>query len=470
MKPSRRSAAVAGGFSLALFGVLALIAGVHLEHIQGAASALALAGLYGGVFALAEAVYLRLERPKTGEMLFVSGFMAVMMIARFVMLDFVTADYNAFLSGWVEIFREGGFRMLAEDVGDYNLLYQYVLLLIAKTPLKDLYLIKLLSVFFDYALALVMMRAAKTYAGERAGVPVLCVVLALPTVLTDGALWSQCDTVYVFFIILALLLLEKNRPMGSAASLAVAFAFKLQTIFFFPVVLLGLIHRRYRLRDALVFFAAYLATLLPALLAGRTLVDALMIYASQSVGQYFDRLSYNAPNFYLFFPMIEFKGTQGFTLVRYLPGIDAAGVNPYLTEPMMQAIQSAALYACVILTLLVVIYWLIHYKEITPDMTLGFALFFAIFLPFVMPKIHDRYFFLADMLSVLYASRHKNRRFMPLLVVGASFMCYVPYLMRQNPIDERWLSLMMLGALVIVSRDLLAGMKRNRALCGEVKA
>ena len=470
MKPSQRGAWIAVGFSVALFAVLALIAGVYLEHVQGAASALALAGLYGGVFALAEIVYLRLEKPKTGELLFVCGFMAVMMIARFVMLDFVTADYNAFLSGWVEIFREGGFKMLAEDVGDYNLLYQYVLLLIAKSPLKDLYLIKLLSVFFDYALALVMMRAAKAFACERAGVPALCAVLALPTVLTDGALWSQCDTVYVFFIILALLLLEKNHPMGSAASLAVAFAFKLQTIFFFPVVLLGLIHRRYRLRDALVFFAAYLVTLLPALLAGRTLIDALMIYASQSVGQYFDRLSYNAPNFYLFFPMIEFKGTQGFTLVRYLPGIDAAGVNPYLTEPMMQAIQSAALYACVLLTLMVVIYWLIHYREITPDMTLGFALFFAIFLPFVMPKIHDRYFFLADMLSVLYAARHRNRRFMPLLVVGASFMCYVPYLMRQNPIDERWLSLMMLGALVIVSRDLLAGMKRNRALCREVKA
>ena len=103
-------------------------------------------------------------------------------------------------------------------------------------------------------------------------------------------------------------------------------------------------------------------------------------------------------------------------------------------------------------------------------MTLGFALFFAIFLPFVMPKIHDRYFFLADMLSVLYAARYKNRRFMPLLVVGASFMCYVPYLMRQNPIDERWLAVMMLLALVIVSHDLLAGMKKNRALIKGVKA
>ena len=470
MSRQNKNFGAAGVFSLALFFVLAFLIGTRLEYAQSLAHTLALSGLYGSVFAGALFAYVHMEKPKWGEMLFVSGFMAAMMLARVAMLDFITADYNAFLSGWVQTFREGGFKMLAEDVGDYNLLYQYVLLLIAKSPLKDLYLIKLLSVVFDYALALVMMRAAKRFGKESAGIPVLCVTLALPTVLTDGALWSQCDSVYVFFIILALYLLETNRPMRSAASLAIAFAFKLQTIFFFPVVLLGLIHKRYRIRDAAVFFAAYLVTLIPALMAGRSLLSALMIYANQSVGQYYDRLSYNAPNLYLFFPMIEFKGTQEFTLVRYLPGIDAAAVNPYLTEPMMQAIQSAALYACVIVTLLVVLYWLVHWREVTMDMTLGFALFFAIFLPFVMPKIHDRYFFLADMLSVLYAAKHKNRRFMPLLVVGASFMCYVPYLMRQNPIDERWLALMMLLALVIVARDLLSGMKKNRALLKGVKA
>ena len=344
MSRQSRSYGVAGGFTLALFFVLSLITGLHLEHAGGLFKTLALAGLYTAVFAGAAAAYVRLEKPKTGELLFALGFMAVIMVSRVAMLDFITADYNAFLIKWVDAFRQGGFKMLAEDVGDYNLLYQYVLLLISKTPLHDLYLIKLLSVVFDYALALVMMRAAKKFADERAGLPVLCVVLALPTVLTNGALWSQCDTVYVFFIILSLYLLETDRPTLSAASLAVAFAFKLQTIFFFPVVLLGLIHKRYKIRDAAVFFAAYVLTLVPALIAGRSLIDALMIYAKQSVGQYYDRMSYNAPNFYLFFPMIEFKGTQEFPNVRYLPGIDAAATNPYLTEPMMKAIQSAALY------------------------------------------------------------------------------------------------------------------------------
>ena len=149
--------------------------------------------------------------------------------------------------------------------------------------------------------------------------------------------------------------------------------------------------------------------------------------------------------------------------MRYIKGIDAKGANPYLNEDLFPALQNAALYACIVLTLIVVIYWLLHAREVTPDMTLEFALFFAIFLPFVMPKIHERYFFLADMLSVLVAARRADRRFMPLLVVGASLMCYVPYLMRQRPIDERFLALAMLAALVIVSRDLLTQMRKNRA-------
>ena len=80
-----------------------------------------------------------------------------------------------------------------------------------------------------------------------------------------------------------------------------------------------------------------------------------------------------------------------------------------------------------------------------------------------MPKIHDRYFFLADMLSILYAARYRDRRFMPLLVVSASLMSYMPFITRQRPVDMRILALMMLTALVIVSRDLLGRMRRNRA-------
>lgn len=462
-KLSRRALGIILGSMLVMLGLMTLIMARLLARLDGVNEALALSALFACVYGGAAAGYAFYKRPKTGELCLVLAFMALAMLARVVMLDYETADYASFLAPWTQVFREGGFATLAENVGDYNLIYQYVLLLISRLPICELYLIKLFSVVFDFALALVVMRAAEHFAGESTGVPVFLLMLVLPTVLLDGACWGQCDSVYVFFIILSLYALETKRPCLSAASLAVAFAFKLQTIFFFPVVLLGLIHRKYKLRHAAVFFAAYLVTMLPALIAGRTLWDALSVYANQSLGQYYHRLTYNAPNLYAFFPMVEFANTQEFTWMRYIADMDASGMNAYLNLDHMPTLQSAALYACVIFVLLIVVYWLIHYKEITPQMTLTFALFFAIFLPFVMPKIHERYFYLADILSILYAARYANRRFMPLLVAGSLLMSYIPYLMRQRPIDERFLALMMLAALVIVARDLLHAMRKNRA-------
>ena len=459
----RRGMLLALGMTLALFAVQAVLMRGWLSCISGAGQALALSALFALVYGVTLTAFVCLEGPKTGTLVFTGVFAAVTMLARVSMLDFVTADYISFLTKWVDMFREGGFPMLAENVGDYNLLYQYFLLLVSKAPLHDLYLIKLLTVLFDYLLALAMMRAAGRFAGKKAALPVFLTVMALPTALLDGACWAQCDSVYVFFIVMSLYFLATDRPMRSAVFLSVAFAFKLQTIFFFPVVLLGLIHKKYRLRDALAFFAAYIVTMLPALIAGRPFLDALSVYANQSMGQYYDRLSYNAPNLYLFFPMLELASSQEFTWMRYIDGIDGEGTNGFLNPDLMPDLQHAALYACVILVLIAVLYWLLHWREITPDMTLELALFFAIFLPFVMPKIHERYFYLADMLSILYAARHPRRRFMPLLVAGASLMCYVPYLTRQRPSDERVLALMMLAALVIVSRDLLARMRKNRA-------
>ncbi|MGN0776625.1 MAG: glycosyltransferase 87 family protein [Candidatus Ventricola sp.] len=462
-----RSLWLALGMTLALFAVQTALISSWLSHISGAGQALALSALFALVYGGTMAAFIVLQKPKTGTLVFAGVFAAIAMLARVSMLDFVSADYYSFLSLWVDVFREGGVELLAENVGDYNLIYQYFLMLVAKAPLHDLYLIKYLSVLFDCLLALAMMRAAERFAGEKAALPVFLTVMALPTVLFDGACWAQCDSVYVLFIIMSLYFLETDRPVRSAVFLSVAFAFKLQTIFFFPVVLLGLIHKKYRLRDALAFFAAYVVTMLPALMAGRSFLDALSVYANQSMGQYYDRLSYNAPNLYLFFPMMDATATQEYIWMRYIEGIDNKGTNAFLHPDLLPDLQHAALYACVILVLIAVIYWLIHWKEITPDMTLEFALFWAIFLPFVMPKMHERYFYLADMLSILYAAKYPRRRFLPLLVIGSSLMCYVPYLMRQRPIDERVLALMMLAALVIVGRDLLTRMRVHRVSLGK---
>lgn len=432
------------------------------ERITGIWDAVHLGALFTLVYAVTLILFTKMNRCSILQLIFVSLFVGLSMMARLTMLDYNSADYDSFLMQWVEQFRTGGFKMLGENVGDYNLLYQYILLLVSKSPLHDLYMIKYVTIVFDYALALAMMRAAGIFCSERARLPVFLILTVLPTTLLGGSFWGQCDSVYAFLVIMCLCDLKTVHPCRSAAFLSLAFAFKLQTIFIFPVVLLALIHKEYKIRHAAVFALVYLLTMVPALAAGRSFIDAISVYASQSIGQYYHRLTYNAPNLYIFFPMVEFASTYEYTWMRYIKGIEAEYTNPYLTKDLFPTIQTATLYACILLTLLVVIYWLRHKEEITPEMTLRFALFFAIFLPFVMPKIHDRYFYLADMLSILYAFRYKKRGYVPALVIGASFMSYMVFLTRQRPVDERVLALMMFAALLIVAHDLLSEMRNNR--------
>ena len=454
--------ALAAGIAAALFGLLLAGPMRTLTLASGAgeraALALCLTLVFGGTFGF----YLHTEKPALREACLAGAVLALSVLARAAMLDFQSADYDSFLVKWVQYFRETGVSALGENVGDYNLLYQYALFLISQIPACDLYLIKLLTIVFDYLLALAMMKAAGTLAGENAKLPMLLIVPLLPTVLLDGSCWGQCDTVYAFLVILSFYDLEKGRPWRSAAALALAFAFKLQTIFFFPVVLLALLHGKYKPKHALAFFAAYLVTMIPALLAGRSFGSALSVYANQSMGQYYHRLTYNAPNLYVFFPMLEFASSQEYTWMRYIAGIDGTGTNAWLTEDLFPTLQQAALIAAAVLALAVVAYWLLHWREVSPEMTLVFALFFALFIPFVLPKIHDRYFFLADMLSLLYAAQRPDRRFLPVLTIGASLGSYMTFLTRQRPVDERVLALMMLAALLLTAGDLLRGMRQNR--------
>ena len=76
----------------------------------------------------------------------------------------VTLDYTNFLSKWIEYFREnGGFAALSEPVGNYNVPYLYFLATFSYAGVFDLYLIKLLSVFFDIVLAFAAMRIVGIY-------------------------------------------------------------------------------------------------------------------------------------------------------------------------------------------------------------------------------------------------------------------------------------------------------------------
>ena len=102
--------------------------------------------------------------------LFLLAATALAWLARKGGMDHSSPDMNVFLVPWYEeIVENGGFRALAQGVGDYNVLYQTLICLFSYIPLggmSPMYLYKAVSIFFDFLLALVCGYVAAREKGE----------------------------------------------------------------------------------------------------------------------------------------------------------------------------------------------------------------------------------------------------------------------------------------------------------------
>ena len=87
---------------------------------------------------------------KNAHVFLAGALIAAAFILRGSMLNYVTLDYQDFLSVWVNNFRiSGGLKGLGQSVGNYNVPYLTILALISQSAVSDLYLIKTVSIFFD---------------------------------------------------------------------------------------------------------------------------------------------------------------------------------------------------------------------------------------------------------------------------------------------------------------------------------
>lgn len=348
---------------------------------------------------------------------------------RFPMLSHQTYDYQDFLSPWVQFFREnGGFRALRQPLGDYNVPYLYFLAAFSYLPISELYLIKTLSLAFDLLLAFTGARLARrVFGGPYAYPAVFSVLLLLPTVVLNGAYWGQCDSLYASLTLLTLADALEDHPARSVIWLGIAFSFKLQTIFLIPLWCILWYSKRLKFRHLCLFPVSYFAVILPALLLGRPLLSILGVYFQQA-GQYHDRLTLNAPSL--------------FALIPY-----GAEVNADLLAKV--GIGAAFLLVLGLLT------WLFFYRRrLTVQHILTAALILSIGVPLFLPYMHDRYFFLADTLSAVWAVSAYRRAPVPVCVQIASYGGYHAYLTLRYAFPMAWGAWLMLISLTAVTVSL----------------
>jgi len=356
---------------------------------------------------------------------------------RICLLGFESADYRMFLSRWYDFIRaHGGFRALRYGFSDYTPAYLYLLTLATYLPMPKLAAIKSILILFDFFGAgmvylLVHQKYPKSLAPGLAGLA----LLFTPTVFVNSALWAQCDITYTALILASLVLLFRKRMASAYMVYGVALSFKLQAAILLPLYLILALKRRVSLRHLAWVPAAYLILFLPCWFLGRPwqeivpVADWVQGYANHAIPL---RLTLSAPNLYQWIPLDS-------TVV-------AANAKLLINGGFVFALSAVFLLRYLI------------YKseaELNEAFIIKCSLVLSLLVPFVLPEMHERYFFMADVVSIIYAFYFPRFFYFPLLLVGVSFISYTPFLFGRSVFDLSYLAVILAGVLILSMRDLI---------------
>ena len=350
------------------------------------------------------------------------------MAVRYCLLPEVTHDYKGFLYAWAERFRNEGWDAI-KNTGDYTMPYRYFVFLITRLPVDPLYLYKLGSVVFDVLAVMAALRLSGRFnAGPWRKTILALAVFFTPTVLLNGAYWAQCDVIYAFFCLMCLIYALEERPVLSVIMAGLAVCIKLQTVFFLPMLAIFWIAKKVKLKHFVILPAVYLAVNLPAMLSGvplfelgrdyegKTRIGGLIgIYTGQA-GQYSGKLSSGAPSM---FELIDWQEANRDTM----PDEQYRAVAKKNAALSRMGIGLAAGFILILVTLA----WFKR-KSMSDKALLLLSACMVLGIPWLLPSMHGRYFFTADMLCVIIAVLFPVYAYIGPLQVFASYGAYYNYL------------------------------------------
>jgi len=342
---------------------------------------------------------------------------------RLILFEYASPDYNTFLLPWMNEFREGGFLALKTTSSNYNLPYLYLLALFSYIPIRDLYLIKILSIILDYIIAFTMMGLIRSAGDKKKYLSLIIFALTLfwPAIWLNSAYWAQCDSIYAALCLLAYAAAVRDKPICSVLLAGLAFAFKLQTVFFLPVFVILWLDRRCRLWHAIFFPIPYVILSIPVLIMGWSPMRVIGVYTDQ-MGIYSDWLTLNAPNLFAILGVFEIPKYPWFWI----------------------GIIAAVVFVLLMFTIAIIKRNVMEEKNLS-----AFTLAICLGVVWLLPSMHDRYYYLADVFVILFVALNPKRWYIAPFVMFGSLTGYHAYLVLGRLSNDLWLAALILLAALI---------------------
>ena len=355
-------------------------------------------------------------------------------------------DYTIFLQPWVETYRGHSIsECLAMSVGNYFVPYNLFLIFVSRLSVEPYVPIAFFSCAADIGIAYGIWKivrgmdvAPKVSTTVETATRASVLVLLMPYVFLNSALWKQCDSVYVCFMVLSLCFLLEKRPTLSFILLGIALSFKLQTVFILPFYLYHYaVKKDHSILQWLWLPGIYLAAGLPALFAGKTFSETFGIYKTQ----------------------IEEPGG----IVRNLPNVYYLGLPPDDVAKLSGICFTVAVLA-------VAFYFMYRRgvlggaKEDEPKSGVSIdellvAAFFIWTCVMFLPGMHERYDYPVTLLITVYAllSRKRGMVVVAIALQLIDVMDYSYFLFYWSLIEPSKLTLPFIAAYLWTGREVFAG-------------
>lgn len=373
---------------------------------------------------------------KNIDILMVISIILIALVVRYFLLSYESKDYLNFLQPWFyEMKDAGGLSGLANYPGDYNVPYMVIMALLTYLKVNPLISIKLVSIFFDFLLAFIIGKFVYDIRDDKnkslSAILAFGITLFLPTVLLNGAFWGQCDVIYTTFLVLAFYFLYKENMLLSFISLGISFAFKLQFIFVLPVyIILYFRKKSFSILYFLIIPLVDIILCLPAIIAGKPLLECLLVYFNQLSS--YSKLNLNFPNLY--------------SLIT--------GDAYYLSK-------LGIFFLIVILAFL--LFYIIKKKIIfNTENTLLLTILSILLCTFFLPHMHERYLFAADIFSLLYSLIYNRNYLVTILISFISVVSYAMFLFSSYLIPSYLLAFIFLFLILYLIKDFMKKTSGNK--------
>jgi Gpi18-like mannosyltransferase len=393
---------------------------------------------------------------------------------RFAFFPFQTNDYNSFLKPWMQyIVDHGSFEAFRVKFYDYTPAYLYLLWIGTIFNANFLFWIKSISVFFDFVMAY--------YVGKIAAIKypkvfkmAFLVTLMAPAVIFNGSLWGQVDVMYSSMVMVCLFYILTNSHVKAAFFFAIGLCLKLQSMFFAPVFLWLLvtknIPKKFVVTLAALFIGLYLLMILP--ISQGVIFQNNPLDSTKNARPLFDSTSTVING-----AVTETKDTRDGLLTIYanqpknyshIVMGPASSMYQWVDDKNYEYFYQNGLTIAIVVVLLLA-YYLVSNKivNVDNDVIVKMALISTLAIPFLLPKMHERYFFLADVMALVYAFWFPKKFWVGVVIAFISFTVYIQAVIGGNIpeiFQQQYNALWVMLILIYLIYDLIKGLRASYKL------